>query len=61
MVLAVQHCIWNINPESFDSLSLAFASGLQTALKDELDEETKNAWVSLLTAIGTQITDRYER
>lgn len=60
IILAVQHCIWNIQSDSFGALSLSFAKALQASLRTELDEDTKNAWVTLLTTFGSLITDRYD-
>lgn len=61
LILGIQHCIWDIQKSSFDSMSLAFSSALFAALKGEADEDTNSAWFNFLVGVSSLISDRYER
>eukprot|EP01124_Arcella_intermedia_P033658 TRINITY_DN8132_c0_g1_i1.p1 TRINITY_DN8132_c0_g1~~TRINITY_DN8132_c0_g1_i1.p1 ORF type:complete len:614 (+),score=168.51 TRINITY_DN8132_c0_g1_i1:789-2630(+) len=59
--LSVPHCIWAIQPHSYNAFGLAVVEALELSLGQHvMTEGNKEAWLTIITELGDRIVEHYD-
>eukprot|EP01125_Pyxidicula_operculata_P003460 TRINITY_DN1434_c0_g1_i2.p1 TRINITY_DN1434_c0_g1~~TRINITY_DN1434_c0_g1_i2.p1 ORF type:complete len:796 (+),score=177.17 TRINITY_DN1434_c0_g1_i2:23-2410(+) len=58
--LAIPHCIWTIQSQSYSAFGLSVITALESVLGDVMTSSLKEAWLSLISNLGERIAAGYD-